>query len=112
MCSEKPQDARSEELEMLADSGSWYVAIPPSVAERLGLRKVGRERVKLADGREAEVDIVVVHVTVLGRTTHALAAVVDTPEPLLGTAVMEVLGLVVDPKTGEITAKRESSYML
>lgn len=108
-----PEDKVSEEIEMLADTGSWYVALPRVIADKLRLRIIGKERVTLADGREIEVGLAPVYVEVLGRGTHALAAITDTPEPLLGTSVMEVLGLVVDPKSGEIRQRGpRASYML
>jgi len=108
-----PEDRVSEELEMLADTGSWYVALPRSVATKLGLRIIGRESVTLADGKEIEVDLAPIYIELLGRGTHALAAIIEAPEPLLGTSVMEVLGLVIDPKSGEIKQRgQRSSYML
>lgn len=108
-----PEDRLSEELEMLADTGSWYVALPRSVAERLRLHIIGREKVTLADGREVEVDLAPIYIELLDRGTYTLAAITETPEPLLGTSVMEVLGLVIDLKSGEIRKWRsKSSYML
>jgi len=90
-----------------------YVALPRSVADKLRLRIIGRERVTLADGKEVEVELAPIYIELLGRGTHALAAIIDAPEPLLGTSVMEVLGLVVDPKSGEIKQRGpRSSYML
>jgi len=108
-----PENRLSEELEMLADTGSWYVALPRSVAERLRLHIIVREKVTLADGREIEVDLAPIYIELLDRGTYTLAAITETPEPLLGTSVMEVLGLVIDPKSGEIRKWRsKSSYML
>jgi len=43
MCVRNPASGRAEELEMLADTDSWYVALPKLVAGRLGLKSVGRE---------------------------------------------------------------------
>ena len=108
-----PEDKVSEEVEMLADTGSWYVALPRSVAARLRLRVLGKEKVTLADGREVDVELAPIYVEVLGRGAHALAAIIDTPEPLLGTSIMEVLGLVIDPRSGEIKQRGpRASYML
>jgi len=67
---------------------------------------IGRERITLADGKEVEVNLAPIYIELLGRGTHTLAAIIETPEPLLGTSVMEVLGLVVDPKSGENKTKR------
>ncbi len=108
-----PENRLSEELEMLVDTGSWYVALPRRVAEKLGLRVIGRESVALANGKEIEVDLAPIYIELLGRGTHALAAIIDAPEPLLGTSVIEVLGLIIDPKTGEVKQRcRRASYML
>ena len=108
-----PENRLSEELEMLADTGSWYVVVPRTVADKLGLRIIGREKVTLADGREVEVDLAPIYIELLGRGTYALAAIIEAPEPILGTSVMEVLGLIIDPESGEIKKRRpKSSYML
>lgn len=72
---------------MLADTGSWYVALPRGVADKLRLRVIGMESVTLADGREAKVELAPVYI--------------------------ELLGLVMDPKSGEIRQRGpRSSYML
>lgn len=108
-----PASGQTKELELLADSGSWYVAFPVGVADSLGLRTVGREKVTLADGNEREVDLVLIVISILDRETHALAAIIDAPEPILGTSVMELLGLVIDPKDGEVRPRGpRASYML
>ncbi|GBC71205.1 hypothetical protein HRbin02_00984 [Candidatus Calditenuaceae archaeon HR02] len=108
-----PEDNVCEEIEMLADTGSWYVALPRIVANKLRLRIIGKERVTLADSKEIEVELAPIYIEVLGRGTHTLAAIIDAPEPLLGTSVMEVLGLVVDPKSGEMKKRGpRASYML
>jgi len=107
-----PDKARLREVEFLVDSGSWYMVLPPSIAEELKLTPVATRSLVLADGRKIKTPLVVVYVRALDGESVALAAVADSPEPLLGTSTMEDLGIAIDPTTGEARKVRAAGLML
>jgi len=107
-----PDRARLKEVEFLADSGSWYMVLQPAIVEELKLSPAATRTMVLADGRKYEAPLVVLYVRALDRESIALAAVADTPEPLLGISTMEDLGIALDPSTGEATKVRAAGLML
>jgi clan AA aspartic protease len=99
-----PAGVRTLEIDALADTGAIALAIPEEVAEALGVPIIGHDRVRVADGRSLDVAIVgELRVEILGRlmTTDALVLPRGT-RPLLGAVQLEMLDLVVVPKTGEV----------
>jgi predicted aspartyl protease len=66
----------------------------------------------LADGRKFKAQLVVVYVKALDSESITLAAVAESPEPLLGTSTMEDLGIAIDPTTGEAKKVRVAGFML
>ena len=97
-----PDKSKVTELKFLVDTGSWYLVLQPSLARELDIRPVGKVKLTLADKREVEADLAPAYVGVLGREMITLAALMETPEPLLGTSTLEALGLALDPTTGEV----------
>lgn len=98
------ESIRTLELDALADTGAIALAIPEEIAEALGAPVISHDRVRVADGRSLEVPIVGgLRVEILGRvmTTDALVLPRGT-RPLLGAIQLEMLDLVVVPKTGEV----------
>lgn len=98
------ESVRTLEIDALADTGAIALAIPEEVAEALGVPVIGRDQVRVADGRPLDVAIVGdLRVEILGRimTTDALVLPRGT-RPLLGAVQLEMLDLVVVPKTGEV----------
>ena len=107
-----PDKARMLDVEFLADSGFWYTVLPPSIVEELKLSPVATRSLILADGRRLEAPLVVVYLRALDSESIALAAVAESPEPLLGTSAMEDLGIAIDPTTGEARKVRAAGLML
>lgn len=107
-----PDKARMLDVEFLTDSGSWYTVLPPSIVEELKLSPVATRSLILADGRRLEAPLVVVYLRALDSESIALAAVAESPEPLLGTSAMEDLGIAIDPTTGEARKVRAAGLML
>jgi len=107
-----PDGARLMEVEFLADNGSWYMVLPPSIVRELGLSPVATRSLVLADGRKLEAPLVVVYVKALEGESIALAAAADSSEPLLGTSTLEDLGIAIDPTTGEARKVRAAGLML
>jgi clan AA aspartic protease len=96
--------ARSIEIEALVDTGAINLAIPEEVAEALGVPVVRRRRIRVADGRSFEADVVAgLQVEILGREVTAEAIVLPRgATALLGAVQLELLDLVVVPSTGEV----------
>ena len=107
-----PKKRRIREVKFLADTGAGYVGLHPKLAEELELTSVGKTKVVVADNRVIEVDVTPVYVKVLDRDAIVLAAIIESPEPLLGAFTLEVLGLAVDPSTGEVKSTRAFTMML
>jgi clan AA aspartic protease len=91
-----------ETTEALIDTGALHVVVPPSVAEHLGLWRMGYPGAKMADGRTEEVPVTEpLYVELLGRTTTTHALILgDTV--LIGALVLEGLDLVVDCLRGQL----------
>jgi len=107
-----PSKKRVREVKFLADTGVGYVGLHPKLVEELELTSVGRTKVVVADNRVIEVDVTPVYVKILDREAIVLAAIMESPEPLLGAFTLEVLGLAVDPSTGEVKPTRAFTMML
>jgi len=97
-----PDRSKVMEVKFLIDTGSWYLVLQPGLAKELNIKPVGRAKLTLADKRVVEADLAPVYVSVLDREMITLAALMETPEPLLGTSTLEALGLALDPTTGEV----------
>ena len=97
-----PDRSRVMEVKFLVDTGSWYMVLRPNLAKELDLKPVGKVKLTLADKRVVEADLAPTYVSVLKREMITLAALMEVPEPLLGTSTLEALGLALDPTTGEV----------
>lgn len=101
----RPEQVRSLELEMVVDTGAAMAAIPEDVVEALELvRSESNIPVRLADGSVRQFDIAGVAFQILGREGHCGFFVLPRgTTPLLGQIPLEILDLVVAPRTGEVT---------
>lgn len=84
----------------LVDTGAWDLVINEEVQQRLNLRVIGKETVKLADETLLEVDIVgPITISFEDRRLITTAIVIPaTSEVLLGAYPLEGLDAFVDPK--------------
>jgi clan AA aspartic protease len=90
------------ETEALIDTGTYHSVLPPAVAERLGLLRLGRTVAQMANGQTEEVDTSEVFtVEIMGRRVHEDAMIMGT-HVLLGVTVLEKLDLVVDTLRGRL----------
>lgn len=88
--------------EALIDTGATRSTLPPFVADRLGLVRLGHTEAQYADGRLAEVDTTEPFlVEVLGRQTGEVAMVLGE-QILIGVTVLEELDLVADCARGQL----------
>ena len=90
------------ETEALIDTGTYHSVLPPAVAERLGLLRLGRTVAQMANGQTEEIDTSEVFtVEIMGRRVHEDAMIMGT-HVLLGVTVLEKLDLVVDMLRGRL----------
>lgn len=99
----RPDQVRELELEALVDTGATSLVLPADVVAALGVREVGRRKVRYADGRVEEIPWVgSLQIEILGRAMHGEALVVAAGAmPLVGQIPLENLDLIVDPKSRE-----------
>lgn len=91
-----PDRVRSYEAEALVDTGAVRCALPPFVADQLGLARVARYMAQYADGRLEEVDLTEGFVLeIMGRRTTEEALVLGD-EILIGQTALEKLDLLAD----------------
>ena len=89
---------RSVDLDLLVDTGSTYVLLPPDVISRLGLAHPFERRAELASGQRVVYRMGEVRVGLDAdqRTTVFLAGPPDC-RALLGAVALEEFGLAADP---------------
>jgi clan AA aspartic protease len=97
--------AREEKVgvDCLVDTGAIYTMIPRPVLEKLKTAVTGRRRFKLANGRVEEFPLGEAYVEVqgIGATSLVVFGSEDS-QPLLGVTTLELLGLQVNPVSGEL----------
>ena len=93
-----PEKVRRARVPGVADTGATRLVLPESVVTQLGLTPSQRTKVRYADQRSAERDVVQnVWLTLQGREGIFNAVVEpDRSEALIGAIVMEDLDLLVD----------------
>src|SRR5829696_10031777 len=94
----------------LVDSGAWDLVINEEVQQRLNLRVLGKQTVKLADETLLEVEIVgPVAIRFEDRSTILTAIVLPTTaEVLLGAYPLEGLDAFIDPKRQKLLLNPKS----
>ena len=100
---------RAVEIDALADTGAIELAIPEEVVEALGLPIIRHRRLTVADGRKVVLPMAgIVVVEVLGRDVTGEAIVLPRgSRALLGAVQLELMDLVVVPRTGEVITNPE-----
>ena len=101
---------KSEEVEAVIDTGATMLVVPQDVVDRLGLTKTRDVHVKYANGKvETKGVYSAVTVKLKGRsgTFDVLAENVGS-QALIGQVVLEVLDLVVDPRSRQLTPNPSS----
>ena len=88
----------------LVDTGAWTMIISEAAREKLGLRIVGTETGKLADGRVETYNLAgPLEVAWKNRRTTCEALVLpDAEEILLGAIPLEAMDLTINPRKEEI----------
>ncbi|MGQ9469882.1 MAG: aspartyl protease family protein [Nitrososphaerales archaeon] len=93
-------------VKLLADTGAGFMVVPPAMAHEIGIEHVTKIEVTLADKRKSTVDLGFAYVKISEREAIVHTLIMETPEPLLGTFTMQILGLMIDPVTEEVKPTR------
>jgi predicted aspartyl protease len=88
---------RSEEIELLVDTGAIFVTLPREFAERLELVVVRLKRVRVAGGAIATWPLAEVRVAIGDDDAPTLCLIAPSGPALLGAVALESLLLGVDP---------------
>lgn len=101
------------EIEVQIDNGATTPVISPGIVEKLNLKKTGKTRVRYADERIEERDIVMgLRIAIRERDTVCRAIVEPKRKmPLIGQIVLEDLDLWIDSKNGKLIPNPESPDM-
>ena len=103
-----PRLLRECQKEALVDTGSVYLVISSEMVQQLGLRIIGQQVVKYADGRRETVGVTeAILVEIEGRRTTE-DALVTGDEVLIGQVVLEKLDFLVDCKNQRLIPNPEN----
>jgi len=95
--------SKSEEVELLVDTGSTYSWIPKGILERLDVGRKGTWKFKTVDGRILDREIGETVVECMGeRATRVVVFAEEGDAAILGVDALEGLGLEIDPITGQL----------
>ena len=90
-------------IECLADTGAIYTMIPRDLLEKVETRAMGSRRFKLANGEIEEYPTGEAYVEVQGIGATSLVIFGrEHSQSLLGVTTLELLGLQVDPISGQL----------
>jgi len=104
-----PITGRGIETKALVDTGATFTVIPRHIYEELGLRTVGKRRVKTASGYvDMDESFALVEVGNKRGVSPVLVSN-ELNEVLIGVITLEALGLTVDPTTGGL---RETEILM
>jgi predicted aspartyl protease len=93
-----PTITLGEELELLVDSGATYSMLPGTVLARHGVRRLGKIKLKLANGRTVYKSYGGVFLKLDGKIVPTTVLFGEGPDvPLLGATTLEQASLGVDP---------------
>jgi predicted aspartyl protease len=87
---------RSEDIDLLVDTGATYTLLPPDVVARLGLETQIERRVMLASGERVVYRLVRIRLGEEEHTTTFLAGPAGC-RALFGAFGLELFGLAADP---------------
>ena len=102
---------RSEEVELLVDTGALNSVVPRAILERLGVPVQFRRSFRLANGQTIERDVGAAFFRWKGHMSGAPVVFAQAGDmPLLGLIALEAMGLQLDPAANEL--KPAESYLL
>ena len=104
---------RRTEIDAMVDTGAVMTLLPQDVVEALGLEKIDKAIVTLANDEKIELEIAgTISLTACNRKMKT-DCLVGPPlcEPLIGQIVLERLDLIIDPLKRTIRPRPESPYL-
>ena len=92
-----------DEVDLLVDSGAIFTSIPRSTLEKLQLKPIDREKLKVYGGAIVERDLGWAMIEYGGKR-RVVPVIFGEPEdtPILGAISLESLGFQVDPVTKKL----------
>lgn len=100
----KEQVRRVDFADALVDTGSSTLALPARFIQLLGLRKTRERTAVSSQGKWTTSIFSIVRLTIMGRQCSVeVMEVPDDVPPLIGQIPLEILDLVVDPKSRTLT---------
>jgi clan AA aspartic protease len=101
------------EVDAVIDTGATMVVLPQNIVDQLGLKKIRETKVKYANNKvESKSVYGVATVELKGRSANLdILAEVEGSQPLIGQVLLELLDLVVDPRTRKLMANPLSPEM-
>jgi len=104
---------KSVEVEAVVDTGAIMVVLPKDIVEALELRKVREVKVRYANNKvETKPIYGVVTIELKGRSANLDVLVEEKgSQPLIGQVLLELLDLVIEPKTRKLIPNPASPEM-
>ena len=104
---------KSVEVEVVTDTGATMVVLPKDIVEELGLRKMREVKVRYANNNvETKPIYGVVNIELKGRSANLDVLVEEKcSQPLIGQVLLELLDLIVEPKTRKLIPNPASPEM-
>jgi len=104
---------KSVEVEAVVDTDATMVVLPKDIVEALELRKVREVRVRYANNKvETKPIYGVVTIELKGRSANLDVLVEEKgSQPLIGQVLLELLDLVIEPKTRKLIPNPASPEM-
>ncbi|MDV3277808.1 MAG: retroviral-like aspartic protease family protein [Nitrososphaerales archaeon] len=87
----------SEDVVMLADTGSSHTMVSKDLAERLGIEPMGEAVAELADGTERQLELGRAEIQIGAERERVRVVIGPVGESLLGLSTLETLGFKVNP---------------
>lgn len=97
-----PSSEELQEVDFLADTGSFCTAIDTATRDRLKLPRGVPIRTQLADGSVVAAELTSAYLRLNGREGGIAIEIADVPVSLLGISALEALGMKVNPVTREL----------
>jgi clan AA aspartic protease len=104
---------KSVEIEAVIDTGATMAVLPKDIVDRLGLKKIREVKVKYANNKVENKPIYgVATIEIMGRAANLDVLVEEKgSQPLIGQVLLELLDLVVDPRTRRLIPNPTSPEM-
>ena len=84
-------------VEFLADTGSLYTLVSPTLAEEIGIEFAASTTLVTANNYRAVVPLGFGRLRFLGREEPVIVGAMEVPMPLMGSTAMQALGLKINP---------------